>query len=392
MKTTTSIAAERSRKERVPELGMLRGMAILGVLMVHATSTAVVEVPNSILRGLYICLNTFSLFCVPAFIFLSGFVLFYHYFNQTFTFSMLQTFYKKRFKQMVIPYLFVSLGYELVEQILNHRSWQAAPMLKLFGEHLLTGKAYPHLYYILITLQLYVLFPLLLLLFRKLRLPVKLAVPLGFAVQWAFYLLNRNYWHIAAKGSWSFTYFAAFLIGAYLGVHSSTFKRWYHANKSDSNAKDVALLWLLPILWVAVTIGFLWMYEAYWTGASTPKGYWFEIGYNLFTVMTTLVLLQACVLLGRCKLTRWLAFVLSKLGMLSFGIYLVHPFFLLVYHRYPLGSAQPVTYFLWTAGSFLFALGASTVVTLLAYRFIPWSWIFLGTSPIDRRREMAPQV
>ncbi|QHW33388.1 acyltransferase [Paenibacillus rhizovicinus] len=390
MKTSTIAAAGRMNKERVPELEMLRGIAILGVLMVHSTSKAVVEVPNSILRGFYIFLNTFSLFCVPAFVFLSGFVLFYNYFERPLTLFTIRTFYRKRLRQLVLPYLFVSLGYELVMHALNHRAWQPAGMLRQFGEHLLTGKSYAHLYYILITIQLYVLFPLLLLLFRKLRMPVKLAIPFGFAVQWAFYLLNRYYWHLEAKGDWSFMYFSAFLIGAYLGMRSDAFKNWFMA----SGTRRSFMPKLLSLAWVGVTFGFVWMYDQYRTGAPAPAGYWFEIGYNLFTLLTTLVMLKVCVWLRRHAVVRLATAALTNLGALSFGIYLIHPLFLLIYHRHPLASAQPPAYLLWTAGGFLFALGASVVVLLLAHRFIYWSWIVLGPAPakLQSRRARVPSV
>ena len=389
--TTRMEAAEGlPRKERVPELEMLRGIAILGVMMVHATSSAVVTVQNSLPRDAYIILNTFSLFCVPAFIFLSGFVLFYNYGDRPLTLSGLRTFYAKRFLQLIVPYAFVSLGYELVENALKHRSRDSAEMLRLFGEHLLTGKAYPHLYYVAITIQLYMLFPLLLLLFQKLRLPIRLAIPLGFVVQWGFYLLNRNYWQMDAKGSWAFSYFAAFLIGAYLGMRSDRFARWFRGNGGAAGRRRAGLLTAAALVWLATSAGFLGMYIAYRSGASTPNGYWFEIGYNMFTVLTTLVLLFACFRLAKLRAARWLAGVLSDLGALSFGLYLVHPFFLLLYHRHKPASGQPLVYHLWTAGGFVFALGVSVLVLLLAHRYIRGAWLVLGQAPAKFRPRPEP--
>lgn len=387
---------------------MLRGIAILGVLMVHATSSAVVTVQNSWVRDAYTMLNAFSLFCVPAFIFLSGFVLFYNYFDRPLTVSGLRTFYGKRLKGLILPYVLVSLGYELVKHMLNHRAWDPAAMLRLFGEHLLAGNAYPHLYYILITIQLYLLFPLLLLLFRKVRGSVEWAIPLGFVIQWAFYLLNRNVWHMGDKGSWSLTYFSAFLLGAYLGMRFETFRRWMLATQVESasrrpvrsagavrelpatrtirtvrtvQARRSILAVVLLSAWLAVTVGFIWMHVANRSGAAVPDGYWFEIGYNLFTLFTTLLLLKACVWIRRRKAARLLSSMLADLGALSFGIYLIHPIFLLLYHRHPPASAQPVVYHLWTAGGYLFALAASLLVLIAAHRYIRGAWILFGPTP-----------
>ncbi|MBO7744738.1 acyltransferase [Paenibacillus sp. MWE-103] len=379
--TRTIPAAEAVRKERLPELEMLRGLAILGVLTVHATSSAVVEVQNSWVREAYVALNAFSLFCVPAFIFLTGFVLFYNYFDRPMTRSGLGAFYGKRLKQLVVPYISVSLGYELAVSALKHRSWEPADILGRFGKHLLNGGAYPHLYYVIITIQLYVLFPLLLLLFRKLRLPAAWAVPLGFGAQWAFYLLHLNVWHLEAKGSWSFTYFAAFLLGAYGGMRPDALKSWLGVGDQGRGRGGKLRFGLIAALWLAVSAGFLRMHVAYRSGGTVPEGYWFEIGYNLFTLLTTLVLLGACFRIVKGRMAGKPSAVLADLGALSFGVYLVHPFFLLLYHRHPPASATPLVYHLWTAGGFVFALGASLLVLLPAHRYIRGAWLVLGPAP-----------
>lgn len=360
---------------------MLRGLAILGVLTVHATSSAVVAVQNSWVRDAYVALNAFSLFCVPAFIFLTGFVLFYNYAGRPMSWSGLGAFYVKRLKQLVVPYIWVSLGYELAASALKHRSWEPSDMLGRFGKHALNGGAYPHLYYVIITIQLYALFPLLLLVFRKLRLPAAAAVPLGFAVQWAFYLLHLNVWHLEAKGSWSLTYFAAFLLGAYGGMRPNALKSWLGIGEQSRGRGGKLRFALGAALWLAAAAGFLRMHVAYRSGGAVPEGYWFEIGYNLFTLMTTLMLLGACIQLGNGRKARKPAAALADLGALSFGIYLVHPFFLLLYHRHPPASATPLIYHLWTAGGFVFALGASLLVLLPAHRYVPGAWLVLGPAP-----------
>lgn len=328
------------------------------------------------------------------FIFLSGFVLFYQYFDKPLTLGTVGSFYRKRLKQLVIPYVFVSLGYELVVHALNHDAWAPASMLKQFGEHLVFGKSYAHLYYIVIMLQFYLLFPLLLLAFRKFPSAVRMAVPLGFAVQWAFYLLNREEWHLSAKGSLSFTYFAAFMLGAYLGARGTSYLRWF-ANRSETGAEIGArrIPAIAPavvgLLWAATSIAFLWIYISYRTGGTIVAGYWFEIGYNLYTLLTTVILLKLCRLPQRSRITRFIADRLTRLGALSFGIYLVHPFFLLLYRKYMPVSGQPVAYHLWTMGSYAFALGASIAVLLFAYRYVGWSQLVFGPAPVRQGREVS---
>lgn len=370
-------------KGRLPELDSLRGIAILGVLMVHATSIAVGSLENSMSKTVYIVLNTLSLFCVPAFIFLSGFVLLYQYFDKPMTPRALGDFYLKRFKQLVIPYVVISLGYELAVHVMSGKAWEPMEMLHQFGEHLLYGKSYAHLYYVIITIQLYVLFPLLLLLFRKLRSLAWMAVLIGFVIQWSFYLMNREYWHLASKGSWSFTYFFIFMLGAYLGM-----KRLLDSKREDeSDTRQGASILtkvaaaIVGLMWVAATTGFLWMYIDLRTGGPVPEGYWFEVGYQLYTLLTTIVLLRVCVALNGNAISRSIAKILQQLGALSFGIYLIHPLFLILYRRYVPESGWPPLYHSWIAGSYITALGVSIVVLLFMYRYIHWSWILLGPTP-----------
>ncbi|PWW05267.1 surface polysaccharide O-acyltransferase-like enzyme [Paenibacillus cellulosilyticus] len=373
---------------RLPELDSLRGIAILGVLMVHATSVAVGALPNSTAKTVYIVLNTLSLFCVPAFIFLSGFVLFYQYVDKPLTPRTLGDFYLKRLKQLAIPYVFISLGYELCTIAMSHKTWEPMTLLQQFGKHLLYGKSYTHLYYVIITLQLYVLFPLLLLLFRKLRVAAWAAVPIGFVIQWTFYLMNRDYWHLAAKASWSFTYIFIFMLGAYLGMKSTTYQRWFHNKREDvpdkrqgTTALAKVAAAVVGLLWLASTAGFLWLYIAYRTGKPVPEGYWFEIGYQLYTSLTTIVLLKGCAVLNRSAVSRAIAKRLQQLGALSFGIYLIHPLFLLLYRRYVPNSGWPPAYHLWIVGGYIAALGLSIGVLLFMFRYVRWSWVLLGPTP-----------
>lgn len=380
------------RKERIPELELLRGIAILGVIMVHATSSAVVRVHDSPMLGVYVFLNTFALFCVPAFIFLSGFVLFYNYYDKPLTLGMLRSFYWKRLTQLLVPYIVVSAGYELLGHMASRREWNPGAMLSLFWQHLLSGKAYTHLYYVIIMIQLYVLFPLLLLLFQRLKMSVRLAVPLGLVIQWGFYLLNRNLLHVPSKGSWSLSYFTPFLLGAFFGMCYPLFKRWLGIGGQTGEGGRGRTVWtaLMTALWLVVTAAFIWMYYELRSGGTTFKGYYYEIGYSAFTVLTTLALMKLCAILYR-KGPQWTISLLTDLGALSFGIYLLHPLILYVYRKFPPESAQPLIYHSWIAGGYLAALGGSVVVLLAAYRLVGWSWIVFGPVPARFGRRAVKQ-
>ena len=175
-----------SSRAKKDHLELFRGLAILAVLMIHVTSYPVVMLPmHSTLYPLYHIVNTFSHFAVPAFIFLSALVMFYQYDDaRKHNWS---SFYFKRFQVIAIPYLLWSIFYYAlvihIEGKTIGESWLS------FLTHLLIGSNYAHLYFIVVIVQFYLLFPLLhRLLYLKAVRSRLLAV--GIISQLAFYLLN----------------------------------------------------------------------------------------------------------------------------------------------------------------------------------------------------------
>lgn len=57
------------KRERIPELNLVRAVAIIGVLFVHSTSNATLEMTNSSYYWLYNFVNIFMKYGTPTFIF-----------------------------------------------------------------------------------------------------------------------------------------------------------------------------------------------------------------------------------------------------------------------------------------------------------------------------------
>ena len=116
----------------------------------------------SFLYFLYISIQSFSEVAVPLFIFISGFVLFINY-QRNFS---LVTFYKKRFLSVVPQYLFFSTFYLLFFMFLTYLNLQyrTGPVnfsTKDIGFDYLTGNAALQLWYFMLIIQLYILYPIL---------------------------------------------------------------------------------------------------------------------------------------------------------------------------------------------------------------------------------------
>lgn len=370
-----------ARKETIPELNLVRGISILAVLMVHATSASMASMKESSLYGAYVFLNTFSLFCVPAFIFLTGFVLFYNYYDKPLTISTVKQFFGKRLMSIVIPYLFISIAYFVLKYFLYYRSLSAPELLDMLGGYLLYGKAYTHLYYVFIIIQFYILFPLLLFLFQRSVWLARLAIPIGFAVQWSFYyLLKQGVLTVPSKGSVSLTYFSPFLIGAFFGMYYPRLKRWLATGPEFRFRGKAAATGAFVLVWLVCASGFVTMWVVTRTGQGKFESYWYEIGYNAFTVLTSIMLL---------KLSYWIwakgasavKNALTDLSSLSFGIYLVHPALLLFYREFPPQTGTSWLHHLWMAGGYALALGGSLIILLAAYRLTKHAWILFGKVP-----------
>ncbi|NMB36226.1 MAG: acyltransferase, partial [Firmicutes bacterium] len=89
----------KHKNKKIEELYVLRGVAILGVLMVHSTSSVIVDLAGtSSLYPLYNFLNRFFAFGTATFIFLSAFVLFYSYYHRPLNKKLIKRFYLNRMK------------------------------------------------------------------------------------------------------------------------------------------------------------------------------------------------------------------------------------------------------------------------------------------------------
>ncbi len=328
-----------SSRAKKDHLELFRGLAILAVLMIHVTSYPVVMLPmHSTLYPLYHIVNTFSHFAVPAFIFLSALVMFYQYDDaRKHNWS---SFYFKRFQVIAIPYLLWSIFYYAlvihIEGKTIGESWLS------FLTHLLIGSNYAHLYFIIVIVQFYLLFPLLhRLLYLKAVRSRLLAV--GIISQLAFYLLNYHYLHLSKIGSYSPSYLLYYCLGAYVGLAIQSTDGIY------LNRPRIFYAWLLL---AAVYSSQMWLLrnEPHWIAQPWLSMINFIADYS-FCAVSCLALLQLSQLLSSWRL-KWVRNFIYSIGAASLGIYYLHPFLLLVW-RTKFISNNPILFhpLTWVGGA-----------------------------------------
>lgn len=382
MSSTTLI-----KREKIPELSIVRAIAIIGVLSVHSTSVAVsTGMIDSNMFFLYNFANIFLKFGTTTFIFLSSFVLFYNYYDRPLTGSLIASFYKRRLLYIIVPYVAFSLFYYFFKYFAYSYDLTFMEHVVKLGKQLREGTAHAHLYFVFISIQFYLMFPLFLFLFKKFPRLTKWLIVIGIVVQWSFFLINKHGHHwgfdtpVERRGSWSLSYFSYYFLGAYLGIYFYKFKRLIVIAKENVTKRRV-LAWILVwSMWLVAGLYHVFIYYRIRQNLGSYNTTWMDFVWNAHALLTAVVLLQLAFILYR-KLPSLLRNLATRLGDLSFGIYLVHPFLLLIYRLFPPQSGNSYIHHLWYVGGFTFALIGSWIIVTIFARYIPYNWIVFGNLP-----------
>lgn len=380
------------QKERIPQLDIFRAVAIFAVIAIHATSRTLAETLDTSMFHPFLFINKFSQFAVPSFVFLSGFVLFYNYIDRPLSGKTLGKFYSRRLIYIILPYVVFSLMYFILKMTAGHTwSMPLDEMARKLGKYLLTGTAYTHLYYIIIIIQFYILFPLMLWCLQKVRRLAAWAPIIGLLLQWGFVLLNKymtnhGYWQLS-KGSLAITYFSYFLLGAAIAVYYSPLKNWLILSREGWRSGKGPGWIVLWVLWAAAGIIHVELWFNNYTKKTVINSLWYEGFSNLHALLSCIVLLQLSFLLygtGKLLLSR----MLISIGACSFGIYLLHPALLFLYRKLPFHGGS-LAYTAAIAGGWLVALLGSWLAVALIFRYVKPAWIVFGSGPRMPKKKAA---
>jgi peptidoglycan/LPS O-acetylase OafA/YrhL len=215
--------AVRARRHKLYELEVVRVLTFACVIAVHVVShTARGEAP---LVGVLILLH----FTREAFFALTGFVLMYSQLRKP---TPLHRFWPKRFLLVGVPYVVWSFIYCVVSAI--GKPFELGPFLVHFLFSTLTGTAYYHLYFLLVTMQIYLLFPLLMRLVKATRRRHLLLVGVSFAVQLTISALDAykpGSLHWINLFSNVINYQAFIIAGAVAADHAGAVLRWVREHR-----------------------------------------------------------------------------------------------------------------------------------------------------------------
>ena len=299
---------EATPTTRMSALDICRGIAILAVLYIHVSGhflprlhTAKSLVPPSWEWYALAIPNSNAQWAVPCFLMLSAL---------TNALSLGRSFDLKRYAQRrmvtaLLPYLLWSGVYIAVNSLLAHGHYDAGPRHII---HLLrTGKAEFHLYFFVLVLELYVLLPLLVPLFRC-RPPFWAAALGAIGLQAVVYFANRFLFYRQFDGTilWDILPVA---LGLWLFSQSERLEANLRKGAWVAGVVTLAMLMLYTPLAINVQL-----HQPANTGL-------YQMGQWGFTAGMSFLALSLAYALGRNSLTA----LLQYFGAESLAIYVMHP-------------------------------------------------------------------
>lgn len=286
-------------KQHLQEFDILRTLATFTVIAIHITAGYVLSSPLGYIS------NQLARFAVPLFIILSGFLLYNADLNNR-NFKI-GDFYRRRFDRILWPYVIWTCFYVSIGGIIGQNIILAVKQLPV---HFLLGTGTYHLYFLVIMIQLYLLYPLL-----KKAMEKRAALLIGstflltLLAQIFLYLIMTSRIHLdPAYNNFNLVFFPVWLFYFVLGM-------WAAREKENWQQKLVGKELLLTFIWViSLTVLFLdSRYTSTYGSSIRPSVMFYTISsYFLFYVMAL-----------RCQrqIPGWVNWIAQQ----SFLIYLIHP-------------------------------------------------------------------
>ncbi len=306
----------------IRELEYLRGFAALAVIAVHV-SMNFTQIPAVNLPGL---LNVFiyitAHFAVPVFIFISGWVLALRYSGA----YSIPAYYRRRARTILPPYLFFT-GLYLLIPVEGAIRVASLPDPGAVVGALLMGTAAYHLWFFVVIIQLYLLYPLIVRgydVFDRIGAAPFLLLALLFCqVLWnmgahalgAF--AGADWYAILARA------FPSHLFYFVLGIHVSRHTGWFR-----SAVRSLSPAWVIVAAALgALLVGGVWvvpmLLHGSFSGATLAVFCVYRIIEPLYYIPVIVLLFMAATWLE--KTGGILADSFRSFGEHSFGIYLIHP-------------------------------------------------------------------
>jgi hypothetical protein len=223
------------KRDHLFEIDFVRTITVFSVVALHSfVFTKVLLSSNS--QTTFVSLIGHALnYNREMFMFITGLVLTYVYYNRDFS---IFTFWKKRLLVIFIPYVLWTIVY----MVANNPPVSMIPMkyISLFAYNLATGNASFQLYYIMLALEFYFIFPFFKIILKKLAAYPLLVLTVSLAIQLLTMYIDHNYFQNTSFHAPSFlqpfiiyrdkiilTYQFFFIFGAFAALNLTKIYEWF---------------------------------------------------------------------------------------------------------------------------------------------------------------------
>lgn len=299
----------RAKREKIIEMDILRAICALAVVIIHTSGyTLINSAEGSVSYNVSLSLNQIARFSVPLFLFLSGLGLGISYKKDESYFKFL----KKRVFKIIPPYiLWGSLYLILIQKNYDYKTW---------GELFLKGdKVFYHLYYIPLIMTLYIIFPILYPLFKRIEgVIISLLISLGVTYFAHYYNVPDLTLDIFSKRNAIF-WNVYFISGVYISRKVNNLIRRTKTHKVK--------IMVIVIVCVICLIG-----ESF-IGLNTGKSLDYSTTFIRPSVMIYSYIVMLYVFSKTYNKKSILVKILAEISKSSFSIYLIHPMVLYYYMK-----------------------------------------------------------
>ena len=280
-------------KKRFVGPDTLRGISILGVILIHITSTTTIVSDGGISYAVSMFINQIARFAVPAFLILSGWGLsISNKLEHGYTY-----FVKKQITKIIFLYflwsivyfLFKSEGYSIIS----------------FVKGLILGDNYYHLYYVPITILLYLCYPIILKIGKTNRgLLLSLIITVG--SQLSVYVINFSFLDSPQN---VFNWFFYFVFGVWL------------ANDYERKLQKVKKIKMPLIVLLIISVAFI-----------VSENLIMSIGNYTTSMRPSIIIYSICFILLVLS-SNFNSRILNIFSKESYGVYLSHALILSLFEK-----------------------------------------------------------
>ncbi|MFA7244322.1 MAG: acyltransferase [Patescibacteria group bacterium] len=360
------------KKNWIKEIDYLRAVAILAVILIHATDPWDSITPLTSVGIIALTLNELSIFGVSFFFVISGMVLFRSMQKK----DAIIPFYLRRIQSILIPYLFFTIIYEIFKKF-----YLGIPLSQATVFHdLYTGQGYFHFWFLVVLFYYYLIYPFLYRIFIK----FKQLNPFLNGIVFIVFLVLPFLWQITSSkfglakidGQVRITEFFRYLPFLYGGIAISAnyerIKQNLHLTKTLilASVSLVAIFTLIFSIYLAVNHPGIFVHIQgiyhYYSLIFLP--------FYVFPLFFILIKFFSSVNINQSVLN-----LLKKIGDYSLGIYLIHIMYNilifgeLIYKYLNLTWNNILAYILLFIGSSL-----ASILTIWIISKIPYSGWILG--------------